>query len=112
MEPVHEPFHEPVSICVSGSEHAFHCVGGAGKRLYLLTLGVWIGSISFFSFVVAPTVFKVLKPEDAAKLQRAMFPKYYLTGIVCVAVGIVCVGFLLSEGTFGKWPGVLSLLLL
>ena len=36
------------------------------KWLYLLTLAVWIGSIVFFSFAVAPTVFKTLKPEDAA----------------------------------------------
>jgi uncharacterized membrane protein len=82
------------------------------KWLYLLTLAVWIGSIIFFSFVVAPTVFKVLKPEDAAKLQRAVFPKYYLVGMICAALGIVCVGLLLADAAFGKWPGVFSLLLL
>ncbi len=82
------------------------------KWLYLLTLAMWIGSIMFFSFVIAPTVFKVLKPDDAARLQRAMFPKYYLVGILCAGVGLVCVGLLLAERAFGKWPGVLSLLLL
>lgn len=82
------------------------------RWLYLVTLAVWVGSIVFFSFAVAPTVFKVLKPEDAAKLQRAMFPKYYLVGMICAAVGIVCVGILVADRAFGKWPGVLSLLLL
>ena len=82
------------------------------KWFYLVTLAVWVGSIVFFSFIVAPTVFKVLKPEDAAKLQRAMFPKYYLAGILCAALGIVCVGLLLADRAFGKWPGTLSLLLL
>ena len=82
------------------------------KWLYLLALAVWIGSIIFFSFVVAPTVFKVLKPEDAAKLQRAVFPRYYLVGMICAALGIVCVGLLLADAAFGKWPGVFSLLLL
>lgn len=82
------------------------------KWVYLVTLAVWVGSIVFFSFAVAPTVFKVLKPEDAAKLQRAVFPKYYLVGMVCAAVGIVCVGILLVDRAFGKWPGILSLLLL
>jgi hypothetical protein len=53
----------------------------------LLTLAVWIGSIVFFSFAVAPTVFKTLKPEDAATLIRRIFSKYYLIGIVCAAVG-------------------------
>jgi uncharacterized membrane protein len=82
------------------------------KWFYLVTLAVWVGSIIFFSFVVAPTVFKTLKPEDAARLQRAMFPKYYLVGIICAGIGIVCVGLLLAERSFGKWPGVLSLLLI
>jgi uncharacterized membrane protein len=82
------------------------------RWLYLVTLAVWVGSIVFFSFAVAPTVFKVLKPEDAAKLQRAVFPKYYFVGMVCAAAGILCVGVLLAERAFGKWPGVLSLLLL
>jgi hypothetical protein len=82
------------------------------KWFYLVSLALWVGSIIFFSFFVAPTVFKVLKPEDAARLQRAMFPKYYLVGFICAGVGIICVGLLLAERAFGKWPGVLSLLLL
>jgi uncharacterized membrane protein len=82
------------------------------KWLYLLTLAVWIGSIVFFSFAVAPTVFKTLKPEDAATLIRKIFSKYYLIGIVCAGVGIVCVGLLLADRAFGKWPAILSLLLL
>jgi len=82
------------------------------KWLYLLTLAVWIGSIVFFSFAVAPTVFKTLKPEDAAALIRRIFSKYYFIGIVCAVIGIVCVGLLLANRSFGKWPAILSLLLL
>src|ERR1041384_1905834 len=84
----------------------------AVKWLYLVTLAAWIGSILFFSFGVAPAVFKVLKPEDAARLQRALFPRYYLVGLLCAALGIVCVGILLADRAFMKWPGILSLLLL
>lgn len=84
----------------------------AVKWFYLVALATWVGSIIFFSFVIAPTVFKVLKPEDAARLQRALFPKYYLVGIICAGIGIMCVGLLLAERAFGKWPGVLSLLLI
>jgi uncharacterized membrane protein len=82
------------------------------KWLYLLTLAVWIGSIVFFSFAVAPTVFKTLKPEDAAALIRRIFSKYYLIGITCSGAGIVCVGLLLADRSFGKWPAILTLLLL
>jgi len=78
----------------------------------LVTLAIWIGSIVFFSFAVAPTVFKTLKPEDAAALIRRIFSKYYLIGITCAALGIVCVGLLLADRAFSKWPAILSLLLL
>jgi len=82
------------------------------KWLYLITLGLWVGSIIFFSFVIAPTVFRTLKPEDAARLQRALFPKYYLVGVICAGMGIGCVGMLVMQRAFGKWPGLLSLFLL
>jgi putative copper export protein len=82
------------------------------KLIYLVALSVWTGAIVFFSAVVAPTLHKTLKPADASELTRKLFPKYYLTGILCAAVGIVCVGILTFDRAFGKWPGVLSLLLL
>lgn len=82
------------------------------KWFYLLTLAVWIGTIIFFSFIVAPTVFKTLKPEDAASLIRRIFSKYYLLGLTCAALGILSVGLLLADRSFSKWPAILSLLLL
>jgi uncharacterized membrane protein len=82
------------------------------KWLYVMTLAVWIGSIVFFSFAVAPTVFHTLKPEDAATLIRRIFSKYYLIGIACAAVGIMCVGLLLADRSFARWPAILTLLLL
>ena len=82
------------------------------KWFYLVTLAVWIGSIVFFSVAVAPTVFKTLKPDDAAALIRRIFSKYYAIGIICAGVGIVCVALLLADRAFGRWPAILSLLLL
>jgi len=82
------------------------------KWLYLLTLAIWIGSIIFFSAIIAPTVFKTLKPDDAAALIRRIFSKYYLLGIICAAAGIIFVGYLLADRSFSKWPAILSLLLL
>jgi uncharacterized membrane protein len=79
---------------------------------YLLVLAVWIGSIVFFSFVVAPSVFKTLEPSDAAKLIRVIFSKYYLVGILCAGVGIVCVGLMLADKLMAVGPAILSLLLL
>ena len=42
-------------------------------------LGVWLGSIVFFSFVAAPTTFDVLG-DDAGQVVNAIFPKYYVFG--------------------------------
>lgn len=49
---------------------------------------LWLGSIVFFSFVVAPTVHGVLDRADASRLMASMFPRYYLFSIVCGAVAL------------------------
>ncbi|UPV73707.1 DUF4149 domain-containing protein [Halorussus limi] len=49
------------------------------------SLGVWLGSIVFFSFVGAPTTFDVLG-DDAGRVVNAIFPKYYSFG---TALGFV-----------------------
>ena len=55
---------------------------------YLLALAAWIGAILFFSFGVAPIIFKVLAPEQAAKFVRALFPRYYAWGATCGAIAL------------------------
>lgn len=57
--------------------------------LLLLALGIWLGSIIFFSFVVAPVLFRVLSPSDAGKVVRAVFPVYYLIGMGCGVVAVL-----------------------
>ena len=51
--------------------------------IYLLSLVCWIGSIIFFSFFVAPVVFKTLEREKAGELVGIIFPRYYMIGYVC-----------------------------
>ena len=71
--------------------------------IYLLSLTVWIGSIVFFSFFVAPMVFKFLEREKAGELLGIIFPRYYKLGYVCST--LILVSFLVSgtEGTELKW---------
>lgn len=60
-----------------------------GLRYLLLgAWAVWLGSIVFFSFVVAPTAFQALGREGAAPLMRAIFPRYYAVAILCGAAAI------------------------
>lgn len=56
---------------------------GFAKWLHLVALGVWLGSIVFFSFAVAPQVFSVLPRADAGRVVSAIFPTYYYVGYGC-----------------------------
>jgi len=61
---------------------------GLFDSAYVLALTAWVGSILFFSFGVAPVVFKVLDPASAAKFLRALFPRYYAWGATAGAVAL------------------------
>ena len=84
----------------------------AAKWVYLLVLAVWVGGMIFFSFVVAPTVFRTLSPEHVGQLMRRLFPRYYLVGMLCAVLGIVCVAALLAAQAMRMTAAVFSLLLI
>ena len=50
--------------------------------LISILISIWVGSIIFFSAIVAPTVFKSLDEKNAGVFLRAFFPKYYNFGIL------------------------------
>lgn len=56
------------------------------KWVHLVALGVWLGSIVFFSFAVAPLVFSALPRADAGRVVSAIFPVYYYVGYGCGAL--------------------------
>lgn len=66
---------------------------GFVKWLHLVGLAVWLGSIVFFSFAVAPQVFGVLPRPDAGRVVSAIFPIYYYFGyaggIVTIATALM-----------------------
>jgi hypothetical protein len=69
--------------------------------IYLLSLVCWVGSIIFFSFFVAPAVFKTLEREKAGELVGIIFPRYYKVGYVC---GVLVLATFLLTGVAGlKW---------
>ena len=69
--------------------------------IYLLSLVCWIGSIIFFSFFVAPVVFKSLEREKAGEVVGIIFPRYYKIGYEC---GVLVLIALLMNGPAGlKW---------
>jgi len=70
---------------------------GFAKWLYLAALAVWLGSIVFFSFFVAPTVFRTLPTDEAGRVVGTIFPNYYRLGYIC--------GLLLLLTSLVLWRG-------
>ncbi|MBI4909884.1 MAG: DUF4149 domain-containing protein [Acidobacteria bacterium] len=68
-----------------------------------LALTFWFGSILFFSFIVAPTLFRTLDPPEAGKAVRAIFPRYYLAGIFC---GLALTAVHTARGVLFYWGGM------
>ncbi|ODS34675.1 MAG: hypothetical protein SCARUB_00255 [Candidatus Scalindua rubra] len=69
------------------------------KFIHLMSLVVWIGSIIFFSFFGAPSIFKVLERELAGNLVGNIFPKYWMIGYICSTVAIGSLLLLWKMGT-------------
>ena len=53
------------------------------RFVHLLALGLWIGSIVFFSLVTAPGLFGALPRDQAGQAVSAIFPRYYAFGAAC-----------------------------
>lgn len=51
--------------------------------LYLLAVGMWLGSRVHFTFFVAMKTFKVFPRIQAGDINTQLFPGYYLFGIIC-----------------------------
>jgi hypothetical protein len=63
--------------------------------LILVLVSIWVGSIIFFSAIIAPTVFKVLDEKSAGLFLRAFFPKYYIFGLIIGVLSLILI-FLLN----------------
>ena len=57
--------------------------------LTLFLISIWVGSIIFFSAIIAPTVFKALNEKNAGIFLRAFFPKYYIFGIILGFIALI-----------------------
>ena len=58
-------------------------------QIEIILPSVVLGIMLFFSFGVAPVIFKVLKENDARKFVRTIFPYYYLINLILVS--LICI---------------------
>lgn len=54
--------------------------------LLIVFIGILLGSMLFFAISIAPTVFRSLPEDQAGRFLRALFPQYYLWGIVITGI--------------------------
>ncbi|MEW4566380.1 DUF4149 domain-containing protein [Tautonia sp. JC769] len=82
--------------------------------LFLLSMTAWLGAILFFSFGIAPVIFKVLEPAQAARFVRAIFPRYYAWGTTgaTLALASLTSGILVRPEYRGPWALAQILLVL
>ncbi|TVQ57831.1 MAG: DUF4149 domain-containing protein [Rhodobacteraceae bacterium] len=69
-----------------------------------IALSLLIGVMAMFSFVVAPSAFRLLPEDQAGKFVRGVFPLYYpIVTVLCAlaGVGLVAGGPILSKIMFG-----------
>lgn len=81
---------------------------------YLLAMASWVGSVLFFSFGVVPMFVRVLDPDSAFRLTRALAPRYFAWGATCGAIALpASLGAPLSFPEYrGAWVAVQAGLIL
>ena len=52
-------------------------------------LAMSLGMMIFFSFVLAPMIFKILDAENAGKFVRKIFPYYYFVNLIFLSIAII-----------------------
>ena len=61
-------------------------------------LAISLGTMIFFSFVLAPMIFKILDAENAGKFVRKIFPYYYSVNLIFLTIATVIFFFISSLG--------------
>ena len=59
-------------------------------------IAVSLGTMLFFSFVIAPVIFKVLDANNAGKFVRKIFPHYYLINLIILSIAVLLLFYISS----------------
>tara|TARA_B100001540_G_scaffold234243_1_gene208428 strand:- start:586 stop:972 length:387 start_codon:yes stop_codon:yes gene_type:complete len=72
-------------------------------------VAICLGMMIFFSFILAPIIFKILDPENAGKFVRKIFPYYYFVNLVFLSIVVIL--FLLNSKINFKFYIIVSLVI-
>ncbi len=67
------------------------------EQIIMNMVSLVLGIMLFFSFILAPMIFKVLPPDNAGVFIRAIFPYYYLVNLLILGM---ILGFYIFYQTF------------
>jgi len=59
------------------------------SAIYRLSLALWVGGMSAFTFVVTPVIFRTQTRDSAGKIVGALFPVYFRFCLVVTAAALV-----------------------
>ena len=59
-------------------------------------IAISLGTMLFFSFVIAPVIFKVLDANNAGKFVRKIFPHYYLINLIVLSIAVLLLFYISS----------------
>src|SRR5262245_7447356 len=77
------------------------------RFLFLAGVGVWVGEIVFFSFVIAPSLFQSLPVDSAGRVLAVVFPRYYRLGLAAGTIAILAAcGLGIVSEQRRRWLGV------
>lgn len=75
-------------------------------------VGAWLGIVSFFSFAVAPTLFRIVEGTAAGEAVAVVLPRYYTAGLVLGGVALLALLLRLARQPGGaRRAGLVSCLL-
>ncbi|MBI3398230.1 MAG: DUF4149 domain-containing protein [Deltaproteobacteria bacterium] len=82
------------------------------KFIHLLSLVVWLGGMIFFSFIAAPSIFKMLPRETAGDVVGNIFPKYWMLGYICSITALATLLILSFQEKAYPWARIGLLVLM
>ena len=72
------------------------------RALAVICVAGWLGIMAFFSFEVAPVVFKTIDRAVAGQAVAAVLPRYYQWGLVLSAIALVATAIQAISGREGR----------